>query len=59
MGELCGNNQRVERIVVIMLKNVSTHSPTIKSKCGIDFHGITKGGFVDGWTDRHGDRWAD
>lgn len=38
---------------MIMLKNVSTHSPTTKSKCGIDFRGITKGGFVDGWMDRH------
>ncbi len=37
---------------MIMLKNVSTHShTTTKSKCGIDFHGITKGGFVDGRTD--------
>lgn len=52
VDELCGNNQRVESIVVIILKNVSTHSPTTKSKSGIDFHGITNGGFVDGWTDR-------
>lgn len=46
---------------MIMLKNVSTHSPTTKSKCGIDFHGKTKDGLVDGWIGRqiHGDRWED
>lgn len=40
---------------MVMLKNVSTDSPTTKSKCGIDFHGITKDGFVAGLTDRETD----
>lgn len=36
---------------MVMLKNVSTDSPTTKSKCGIDFHGIIEDGCVAGWTD--------
>ena len=51
INELCGNNERAEQIVVVMLENVSTDNATTESKCGIDFHGITKDGFVAGRTD--------
>lgn len=32
IAELCRNNERVEEIIVVMLKNVSTDRPTEKIK---------------------------